>query len=343
MLDTQVENALAENAYIEVQEWLLSMNDDVIDADVLEYSNKLHIDIPKGAMYFVRTFGGNNSFIDSLKGQLVRKGTLSIPQMRAALNVLKREMTKGTIQIARKDGRVAPIPMVERPVEYRPHADKVEEGQDQPDELHRTRCYTCNKYFSNFNAVKAHKAVAHFKGGAPVAVLKDNEVEDTKLDLSKLPDGRYAINDPSKANDFLFFAVKTIKRRAYRDRKYRYGKFRVGHEWIEVGTIEVRLWSQDAKKLVGAQNPGRGYRGEYVDQLVKIMEHHEAWALVFASMIGRCSICGKTLTDDNSRDLAIGPECFKKWGHEYFKKYDRSAVVAAALAGKVDDDEDDDK
>lgn len=333
-MDTTTKDLLVENAYIDVQEWLLSLDRAPVDADFTTVPSTLGIDLVKGSLFFVQTFSGNNSFMQSLKGQMVRKGTLTIPQMRAALKVLRDLLLKGHIKIAHREGRAAPIKLVENP---KPHDPSIattapEAGQDDRDTEHRYECYSCHKWFTSYDAVMAHRAVVHYRGTKAVAVLKDAEVEETLLDLSALPDGRYAINDPKGVNDFIFLAVRTIKKRTYRDRKYRYGKFRIGHEWIEAGTIEVRLWSTDSKKLVGAQKPSEGYRGEFVDSLVAIMGAPQAWALVFAAMIGACSICGKTLTDDNSRELGIGPECFKQWGHHYWTKYNRKAAVERALA-----------
>jgi hypothetical protein len=36
---------------------------------------------------------------------------------------------------------------------------------------------------------------------------------------------------------------------------------------------------------------------------------YEAARMTFAQELGRCYNCGKTLTDDTSRELGIGPKC----------------------------------
>lgn len=39
-----------------------------------------------------------------------------------------------------------------------------------------------------------------------------------------------------------------------------------------------------------------------------------AAARLYADEIGRCSRCGRTLTDEDSRERGMGPDCAQKWG-----------------------------
>lgn len=332
MSATDMQALVNENAYIETQEFVANLESKLTDEQVVAFRKEYAVDLIAGGTHFVATYEGENNFVRQLKGKMVRFGGLTVPQVRAALNVLRDEVRKGSIRVATKDDRAdAPVAMTQKKGDSGPVVAEIEEGLEMPDETHRTQCYKtgCGRWFTSVPAVLAHKTVAHryYGGETAVAVLKDHEVEETFLDVSSIPDGRYAFPDPKNGNDFMYLSIKTVKRDTYRDRKYRYGKFRVGNEVIKAGTIEVRTWSQDAKKLVGMQKPGEGYRGEFVDVLVGIMERPEAWAKVFAVTIGACGICGKTLTDDESRGLGIGPDCFDRWGLDYWKKFSRHAEL----------------
>lgn len=277
---------LMDNIYAETQELILELDRKLGDEDVETAEAEFGVNLKAGAIHYISTYSGYSNFITDLKVHLIRKGSLSLPQIRGALNVMRNELKSGKLTRVVK-GQA--IPLIANPT---PTAPEVP-----------------------------------LPGGAePVSVIA--EKEESLLDITSIPDGRYAIPDLSQKNDFVFLMVKTIKKRIYRDRKYRFGKFRTGQEWIEPGTIEVRQWSQDAKELVGYAKPGEGYKGEFIDQLVDVIKAPEAFALLFSLTIGRCSVCGKTLTDDTSREMTIGPECFKRWGYNYWKNWSRAAVLA---------------
>lgn len=139
------------------------------------------------------------------------------------------------------------------------------------------------------------------------------------LDISGLPDGRYAAPDPTGKNDFVFLMVKRVKNPYRRNRRYRWSKFRYGWENVAAGTIEVKEWTSDAKRLLGEQkvnplpfDPEVGpevYRGEFEEELKTILANPEGWAKVFAREKKRCYMCGKSLTDLDSRLRGVGPDC----------------------------------
>ena len=340
MTDTTIsttDELLQENAFIDVQEWVADLDRKVFDSDFDPSDGvkaKLSIDLSNGALHYVRTYGGLNSFVQDLKVKLVRYGNLSDRQLRAALNVLKQEIADGKVIVASRAGRVAPVPTVATPEPaYRGRrAPFTPPGSEVRDEKYIVQCWQCLLWFRSFEDVMTHKTVVHEYSGRystdpskMVSVLAG--AERSCLDLRGLPDGRYAYFDPSQGNDYIFLMVKTIPKRVHRSKKYRWSKFHVGHEWVEAGTIEVREWSQDAKRLAGEQKPGEGYVGEYMEELVAIMGAPELFALMFSTQIGSCSICGKTLTDDDSRERNIGPECYKKWGLNYWSRFKRDTAA----------------
>lgn len=46
--------------------------------------------------------------------------------------------------------------------------------------------------------------------------------------------------------------------------------------------------------------------------LTQIDQDPKSAGLLYASLIGKCTRCGRTLTDPESRERGIGPDCFKK-------------------------------
>lgn len=281
-----------ENSYFEVQELVSEQADKFTDEQMPESLVIDGIDLRAGVTHYVSTYAGTASFVHDLKTNLVKYGELTPRQIRAAMNVLQREIKTGKIKLASTDSRGGAIAVVKPLVKGEP---AIEPEYEQPDDYQ------------------------------PVIA----STEKSQLDVGALPDGRYAYLDPTGRNDMIFLMVRTTPRPVRLDRVYRYGKFRTGHEVLPTGTIIVREWSQDAKRLVGYQKPGEGYQGEFISELVGIMGAPKVWGLIFAKHIGRCSICGKTLTDEASRELATGPECRKRWGANYWERFSRSAVVAA--------------
>jgi hypothetical protein len=193
----------------------------------------------------------------------------------------------------------------------------------------KSQCYTCKAYFNTFDAMLDHKVAEHgYKdtrpqrrderpGSLPTegeAVIA-NTTATKGIDISGLPDGRYALPDRSGDNDYIFIMVKRIRRTFRRDRRYVFGKVITGGEIVEQGTIEVKLWSSDSKELVGEQRPGDCYRGDLEDDLILCMSAPEPFAVLFGKLSGHCCVCGKTLTDEASRAIGMGIECERKTGY----------------------------
>jgi hypothetical protein len=113
-----------------------------------------------------------------------------------------------------------------------------------------------------------------------IAVLKAldwQQAEHSGVNISvDVADGRYAI--PKDDGTLMFYSVKQGK----------YIKF-------------VDVWASDARYPV--KNP---------QERKRILEAIEADADAgprFGREIGRCYVCGRTLTDETSRSLGIGPVC----------------------------------
>jgi hypothetical protein len=72
-----------------------------------------------------------------------------------------------------------------------------------------------------------------------------------------------------------------------------------------------------------------------VDELKVIMTRPDVMSKLFAMNIGKCGICGKTLTDDYSRMVGQGPECERKENYWKLPPPDYAAIEAAKKAGQV--------
>jgi hypothetical protein len=328
---------LLENAYIEAKEYLafnLDRGQKVFDADLPAVKDQFGIDLAAGAVEYVKHYDGTVRFVIDLQGQLIRKGSLTVPQLRAALNILKDEIDKGKIEVVRRTGELdTPIAVTEVQAQGAQAAPVWVPDNTDP---RLFECYTCGEHVRGYANLVHHRDTAHLK-----AVMDETKAEKSFLDIRDLPDGRYAAVSPKDDTQFIYLTVKTLKRGSRRDRRFRYGKVVSGREYVPAGTIEVREWAGDTKRLCGMQRPGEGYEGEFIDQLVEIMMAPKVWAIMFAKFIGVCSICGKTLTDDDphnraasSREAGIGPECEKKWGRDYWKRWQRPVAEIGGLVKK---------
>lgn len=293
---------LEENAFIDAQEICMSHGVSVsrptgrefVDADLVQYAEH-GVNLELAAKFFVRNYEGDNSFVNNvLKVKLGQYRRLTQPQARAALNIMRQEL------LGIKREKCAPKNLA---------------------------CFSCDDGpFATWDELNAHKSQMH--GGSkppevlaetgPAEIVIEDNTSTLGLDLSGLPDGRYAAPDPSGDNDYVFLMVTRAKVTKELDRRYRYGKIVTGREIVVAGTISVREWSSDSKEWVGIQRPGDVYRGQFEEQLQLVMMAPELWATLFGRLIGHCCICGKTLTDDVSRNIGMGLDCEKK--QDYFKR-----------------------
>ena len=323
---------LQENAYIDVQEYVAGLDRKVTEED-FRLAADIGIDLKAGVMYYVQSYEGTTRFVHDIKGKLARYGYLTERQLTVAADILRGEIAKGTVVIASRAGRGAVVTTTEHVGSSSGESIPVPVGQEQPDENHLVQCYKCHFWFRDMHDVLAHKSVMHYgKTTVEVAVLKDEEVEATYLDISPIPDGRYAVVrddfvDDSEDNTFWYIKVHTYRKPTKLQKRFRWGKFLVGAEVLPVGTIEVRIQRGDTHELVGYQRPGEGYRGTHVDQLITILGRPQTYAKMFARMKTRCGICGKSLTQDESTGRGIGPDCYERWGDTYWQQFSRYAAI----------------
>src|SRR5436190_12984142 len=84
---------IEENAFYDAQDVCQQHDDEFVDADITQYADH-GIDLMAGSRYFVRNYSGRNSFVNNvLKQRLNQYNRLTQSQARAAMNVMKEELT----------------------------------------------------------------------------------------------------------------------------------------------------------------------------------------------------------------------------------------------------------
>lgn len=308
-----------DNQMLDLEEFLTDLPVKLTDEDYIKYAQSLGLDMQALVNKYTEDYNDpDNEFMRSMKSKKLANLPFSYKMNRAILNVWWEHLHGIK------------------------HGGAVKDTRD-------LECFTCKAHFVGMDALLDHKAKAHSNNHfnhAPGCVDKQHDIstpcptqeevksqpvianQDSKLllDLSELPDGRYAVPDLTGKNDYIFLMVRRQRHTQWRDRRYVYGKIITGGEWVEAGTIEVKIWSSDSKELIGEQKPGELYKGEYEIELNAIKGSPAPWAMLFGTHIGRCGICGKTLTDDVSRSDGFGPECIKKINDGYWSHRPESFV-----------------
>lgn len=85
-------------------------------------------------------------------------------------------------------------------------------------------------------------------------------------------------------------------------------------KWAGWSFVRQYLGGQGVAGKIGSQKPGAAYHGQWASLIAKVLDDPKAAAQRFASELGRCYVCGRDLTDDESRALGIGPVCRGKGG-----------------------------
>lgn len=122
------------------------------------------------------------------------------------------------------------------------------------------------------------------------------ESEDTGLDLTPLPAGRYAVPDGRTR-------LKVLVRKVDKP----------GDNWDGYIFVSNAAVYGDRQRY-GNQPPGQNYRGRIVTQLKAIMADPLAASIAYGKLTGTCGICGKTLENELSVAAGIGPWCAAKFG-----------------------------
>ena len=126
---------------------------------------------------------------------------------------------------------------------------------------------------------------------APTPAPVDGPIDG--LDLTTLYGGRYAATIDGVTK---FFKID----------KATEGKW--------AGWVFVKIQASDDLHRQGSQKPGAAYKGASEDYLRAIVANEEAAFALYGHELGACGVCGRTLTDEVSRERGIGPVCADRVG-----------------------------
>jgi hypothetical protein len=117
----------------------------------------------------------------------------------------------------------------------------------------------------------------------------------TGRDLTILPEGRTyaAVDNDSGGVTFLII-----------DRP------KAASSWA--GWVFVKQQVSDDEVKLGSQRPGESYVGQWSNLIDKVLADPTAAVARYGLELGVCGICNRTLTNDASRELGIGPVCLAK-------------------------------
>ena len=133
------------------------------------------------------------------------------------------------------------------------------------------------------------------------AVIEQITTGKEPLDLRSLPSGSYAVDH---GDETAFYKIDVIN-----DEKSKWN-----------GWVFVNILASDTKIKCGSQRPGQTYQGTQENLLREILKDPMKAMSLFGHKIGRCGICGRTLTDAESIEMGIGPICAQKSGFSMFEK-----------------------
>ena len=265
---------------------------------------------------FTRTYSGTNTWVLKMKARLEQYGRLTLGQRRSVANIIRKSLRKEATTTLKGH------PTSEPPRAYEPDPEARE-----------YECFTCGMKIVGRSALYAHKRThetptrdrmaearreERFRPETPV--LPDYEPA-LKLDLTPLPDARFAVRTEDGSTVYLW--KKTLKKRTTQYGKFVWTKHRYARENFYPGDVIARKIAGDTKELIGHQKKGKPfYSGEYEEAWQSVLEDPVSAMKLYGKLVKSCAYCGRTLTDPLSQDRGIGPDCWENkhipafgWGH----------------------------
>lgn len=157
----------------------------------------------------------------------------------------------------------------ERQVSY---LEALRDGKDTSSLTSEQRAWLADANFSEIPKMRASDVIETLK---ELPWAKSDRSTDEAF-YANVPDGRYAI--PKEDGTLMFYSVKK-------------GKY----------TTFVDVWASDNRWPI--KNRDEKLR------IIKAIANDPDAGPRFGREIGRCYVCGRTLTDETSRSLGIGPVC----------------------------------
>lgn len=313
--------ALDINALLDAKDLARELNGEFSDGDVAAFQ-KEGINLTRAAVAYVSDEENQRvHFIREIHHKVQSGRQLSAPQIRAVLNIMRDKL----LGLKRYD-------------------EKSDPG------LARYICQSCG--FGSETAAEhiRHKVELHDyeirRGSIEQAIVAPEHVmalpQITPFDLSALPDGYYARPDSrnTSGGGMSFYVVRRLRKPTHMNKAFVYGKKITGSYIYPIGTLTVREFRGDTKRLHGVQMHGENFRGDpwHGQILAGAKDDPEVWAHLFAVLKQRCGICGRNLTTSRSKLVGIGPVCEDTYGLEFFQNARRRHLTGALLSSDVDPD-----
>lgn len=294
-------------------------------------------------IHFVQQYKGNNMFLNSVKKRIGSGRGVTIKQLRAVANVARlafRGEDMSEVHGAPKPGSPLPPPVV------------LQDGQAfdvKPENIRSEKCFTCNKwvvgdygYLMNEHKPRCARSRQAETPAASGGRWDENGSKNTRnverqqpkrcIDLRGLPErGRFAINLAN--GETKFYLIERAKRRRTLQGRFNWSKYPSRHAVsYEPGDILVREQSGDTKQFIGCQLTSDDfYIGEQEDHIAQVMEAPEGAMVLYGQLIGACAYCGRSLTDDESRQAGIGPDCMENKHIPRLRAMGERALAARGL------------
>lgn len=125
------------------------------------------------------------------------------------------------------------------------------------------------------------------------------EKRGSGVDLSVLPSGTHYYAVTNESGDLTFLRVDHI--------------VEGGNQWDGWSFVHQVIGGgqslETSSSRIGKQRPDDTYEGLWPHLLAKVVDDPATAMRRFGVAIGRCGVCGKVLTDPESREYGIGPVC----------------------------------
>jgi hypothetical protein len=166
----------------------------------------------------------------------------------------------------------AAVPATDRQISY---LEALRDGKDTSSLSPEQRAWLADVDFKmvGLSKTKASVVIATL---VELPWAEKDEAQKVADDMPQVPDGRYAI--PKDDGTLMFYSVKK-------------GKY----------TTFVDVWASDARYPI--KNAVEKTR------ILTLIKDDPDAGPRFGREIGKCYVCGRTLTDETSRELGIGPVC----------------------------------
>lgn len=134
-------------------------------------------------------------------------------------------------------------------------------------------------------------------------LARTKERAQTGRDLTILPIGRTAAAVTNDEGHTTFLLI---------DRPADLDRYKAPNKWAGWVFVKQFIGGIGEGQRLGSQRPGESYTGQWANLIDKVLEDPDEAVARFGRELGICGVCMLPLTNEESRELGIGPVCRKK-------------------------------